>query len=178
MISTILMLASGVKLSFSHKCAAHTRTCEIHICIVCIESIILKLPQGLDEQFDKTSILGDLVNENLEKVAETWMIKLGREYQSVYVEQCIAQDRLKSAFIAVRTFRLEDEFPNVEGLYRQKTVARLLGKRLWAVASKVVGSDVSLQTMLLKQASKSKARLMSKTLSPSVHPAANSRYLQ
>ena len=105
------------------------------------------------------------------------MIKLGREYQSVYVEQCIAQDRLKAAFIAVRcvvrscthdgqirpspsaktafiavrTFGLEDEFPNVEGLYRQKTVTRLLGKRLWAVASKVVGSDVALQKMLLKQ---------------------------
>lgn len=47
--------------------------------------------QGLDESFDKTSILGDLVAAGLESTAEKWVASLSREYQVVYVEQCIAQ---------------------------------------------------------------------------------------
>jgi hypothetical protein len=67
------------------------------------------------------------------------------------VEHCIAQDRLKAAFMAVRMFDLDDDFPNVERAYREKTVSRLLGKRLWAVASNIVGNDEGLKKMVLKQ---------------------------
>ena len=73
--------------------------------------------------------------------------------QAMYVDQCLAQDRLKSAFQAVQNFGLVEEYPNVEAMYRQKTVGKLLGKRLWAVASKVVGNDVALQGMVIKQVS-------------------------
>ncbi len=42
--------------------------------------------------------------------------------QVTYVEQCIAQDCLKAASRAVRQFGLRDEFPDVESMYRHKTV--------------------------------------------------------
>jgi hypothetical protein len=71
--------------------------------------------------------------------------------QVTYIEHCIAQDRLKAASRSVRRFGLKEEFPDVESMYRQKAVGRLLGKRLWTVASTFAGNDVSLQTLVLKQ---------------------------
>ncbi|GAX84720.1 hypothetical protein CEUSTIGMA_g12142.t1 [Chlamydomonas eustigma] len=112
---------------------------------------LMMLLEGLDEEFDKSSILGELVALGLESSAETWINRLGKEYQVTYVEHCIAQDRLKAASRTVRRFGLKEEFPDVESMYRQKTVGRLLGKRLWSVASTFVGNEVSLQTLVLKQ---------------------------
>jgi hypothetical protein len=43
-------------------------------------SLLMNL-EGLDENFSKASILGDLVTENLDKTSEAWLRKLGREYQ-------------------------------------------------------------------------------------------------
>jgi hypothetical protein len=63
----------------------------------------------------------------------------------MFVEACVAQDRLKPAARAVRVLGLTAEFPNIESLYRQRSLARLVGKRLWQVALSFVGSDVGLQ---------------------------------
>lgn len=65
--------------------------------------------------------------------------------QILFVEACVAQDRLKPAARAVRVLGLTAEFPNIESLYRQRSLARLVGKRLWQVALSFVGSDVALQ---------------------------------
>jgi hypothetical protein len=65
--------------------------------------------------------------------------------QIMFVEACVAQDRLKSAARAVRVLGLTAEFPNIESLYRQRSLARLIGKRLWQVALSFVGSDAALQ---------------------------------
>jgi hypothetical protein len=61
----------------------------------------------------------------------------------------VALDRLKPAARAVRQLKLGAEFPNVEALYRQRSLARLVGKRLWPVALSYAGSEVSLQVCAL-----------------------------
>ncbi len=61
------------------------------------------------------------------------------------MEQCIALDRLKAASRAVRAFSLKADFPDVEAMYRQRTLARLVQKRLWSVAATFVGSDPALR---------------------------------
>jgi hypothetical protein len=48
----------------------------------------------LDEEFDKSSILGELVALGLENNAETWVNKLGKEYQ--VCEQMIRMSGPKS----------------------------------------------------------------------------------
>lgn len=65
--------------------------------------------------------------------------------QVEFVEACITLDRLKPAARAVRQLGLQAEFPNIEALYRQRSLARLVGKRLWSVALSFVGSDIALQ---------------------------------
>jgi hypothetical protein len=71
----------------------------------------------------------------------------------MFVEACVAQDRLKPAARAVRVLGLTAEFPNIESLYRQRSLARLVGKRLWQVALSFVGSDVALQVGCVELAS-------------------------
>jgi hypothetical protein len=46
---------------------------------------------------------------------------------------------------------LTAEFPTIESLYRQRSLARLVGKRLWQVALSFVGSDVALQVSCLQE---------------------------
>lgn len=65
--------------------------------------------------------------------------------QVSFVEVCVALDRLKPAARAVRQLQLAAEFPNVEALYRQRSLARLMNKHLWPVALSYAGSDASLQ---------------------------------
>lgn len=65
--------------------------------------------------------------------------------QVAFVEACVTLDRLKPAARAVRQLRLAAEFPNIEGLYRQRSLGRLMSKRLWPVALSYVGNDVTLQ---------------------------------
>jgi hypothetical protein len=67
--------------------------------------------------------------------------------QVSFVEVCVALDRLKPAARAVRQLQLAAEFPTVEALYRQRSLARLMNKRLWPVALSYAGSDVSLQVI-------------------------------
>lgn len=57
----------------------------------------------------------------------------------------MALDRLKPAARAVRQLQLGAEFPNVEAMYRQRSLSRLLTKRLWSVALSYAGNDGSLQ---------------------------------
>jgi hypothetical protein len=52
---------------------------------------------------------------------------------------------LKPAARAVRQLQLGTEFPNVEAMYRQRSLSRLLTKRLWSVALSYAGNDGSLQ---------------------------------
>ncbi|KAG1680371.1 hypothetical protein FOA52_015462 [Chlamydomonas sp. UWO 241] len=105
---------------------------------------------GFDEQFDKASIIGDLVAGGLDSTAERWAGALGHEFQVLYVEQCIAQDRLKPASKAVRMFSLRSEFPDVESEYRTRSVGRLLAKRVWAVAAQQAGADAKLQELVVR----------------------------
>jgi len=65
--------------------------------------------------------------------------------QIAFVEACLALDRLKPAARAVRQLGLVPEFPNVEAMYRQRSLTRLMNKRLWPVAQSYAGNDVALQ---------------------------------
>lgn len=65
--------------------------------------------------------------------------------QIAFVEACIALERLKPAARAVRQLGLAAEFPNVEAMYRQRSLTRLMNKRLWSVAQSYAGNDAALQ---------------------------------
>ncbi|WIA30602.1 hypothetical protein OEZ86_000682 [Tetradesmus obliquus] len=106
--------------------------------------------EGLDEAIDKPEVIAQLVADGQDNLAQQWVAALGRDYQILFVEACVAQDRLKPAARAVRVLGLTAEFPNIESLYRQRSLARLVGKRLWQVALSFVGSDVALQTQLVR----------------------------
>eukprot|EP00878_Enallax_costatus_P036497 GHUV01040991.1.p1 GENE.GHUV01040991.1~~GHUV01040991.1.p1 ORF type:complete len:193 (+),score=43.24 GHUV01040991.1:458-1036(+) len=77
-----------------------------------------------------------------------WCLLCCRQIE--FVEACVALDKLKPAAKAVRQLGLQAEFPNIEALYRQRSLARLVGKRLWSVALSFVGNDTVLQTTLVR----------------------------
>jgi len=74
--------------------------------------------------------------------AACWLLQI------TFVEACVAFDRLKPAARAVRQLGLSADFPNIESLYRQRSLARLVGKRLWQVALSFVGNDTALQVLI------------------------------
>ena len=65
--------------------------------------------------------------------------------QVAFIEACISYDRLKSAAGAVKALGLVEEFPQVESMYRERSLERLMNKQQWAVALKFVGKDKDLQ---------------------------------
>lgn len=71
--------------------------------------------------------------------------------QISFVEACVALDRLKPAARAVRQLHLAAEFPNVEALYRQRSLSRLISRRLWSVAQSYAGNDVTLQVVAVER---------------------------
>eukprot|EP00798_Chlamydomonas_sp_ICE-L_P016595 gene16595-22833_t len=66
-------------------------------------------PAGLDESMDRSACIAFMVAEGQDGLAEKWVTSLDKECQ-----ECIDNDRLKSASKAVRTFQLKSEFPDVE----------------------------------------------------------------
>eukprot|EP00879_Flechtneria_rotunda_P026817 GHRR01028650.1.p1 GENE.GHRR01028650.1~~GHRR01028650.1.p1 ORF type:complete len:381 (+),score=102.18 GHRR01028650.1:1142-2284(+) len=70
--------------------------------------------------------------------------------QVMFVEACVELNRLKAAARAVRQLGLATEFPNVDALYRQRSLSRLVNRRLWQVALSFVGNDMPLQTQLVQ----------------------------
>jgi hypothetical protein len=70
--------------------------------------------------------------------------------QIAFVEACVALDRLKPAARAVRQLQLASEFPNIEALYKQRSLSRLMQKRLWSVALSYAGNDTMLQAALVQ----------------------------
>jgi hypothetical protein len=79
------------------------------------------------------------------QVAQSNLVMYPAVLQVAFVEACVTLDRLKPAARAVRQLHLAAEFPNIEGLYRQRSLSRLMSKRLWPVALSYVGNDVALQ---------------------------------
>eukprot|EP00775_Hariotina_reticulata_P004540 gene4540-4792_t len=106
--------------------------------------------EGLSDHVNITELLSQLVADGAENLAQDWAATLGKDYQVAFVEACVALERLKPAARAVRQLGLTAEFPNIESLYRQRSLARLVGKRLWQVALSFVGSDTPLQTQLVQ----------------------------
>ncbi len=58
--------------------------------------------------------------------------------QVALVERCISQGKLKNALQCARKLGLEAEFPDLERLQREDTVARLCKKQLWPQACRYV----------------------------------------
>lgn len=90
------------------------------------------------------------VSDNLDVHNKSWLGQVEEQclvmfVQVEFIEACVALDKLKPAARAVRQLGLQAEFPNIEALYRQRSLARLVGKRLWSVALSFVGSDAALQ---------------------------------
>jgi hypothetical protein len=65
--------------------------------------------------------------------------------QVAFIEACVAGEQLKAATHAVRVLGLGEAFPNIEALYRRRSLGRLLDKRLWPVALAFVGTEQELQ---------------------------------
>jgi len=90
-----------------------------------------------------------LVDEGQEALAERWAASLARERRAAFVRACVDTDRLKAAARAVQLFGLQREFPGAERAYRERSVARMAGRRLWPVALGFVRGDRGLQRQLL-----------------------------
>ncbi|KAI8465202.1 MAG: ribonuclease H-like domain-containing protein [Monoraphidium minutum] len=105
--------------------------------------------EGLDECVDRSEVLGMLVADGQEALAEQFATSLGRGYQVEFVQACLELGRLKPAAKAVRALGLQKEFPDVEALYREHSLRRLMERRLWQVALSYVGQDARLQALLL-----------------------------
>ncbi|KAK9829035.1 hypothetical protein WJX72_003549 [[Myrmecia] bisecta] len=106
--------------------------------------------QELAAHVDCAAILGKLVAEAQTPLAEKWAAQLPRPLQVAFIEHCLAFDRLKEASKAVRHLGLQQEFPDVEQMYRQRSLARLVDKGLWSVAATFVGEDEAYQEQLVK----------------------------
>lgn len=62
-------------------------------------------------------VLGQLLAGNQESVAEKWAAALGPDAQVMFVEHCLAANRLRAASRGVRAFKLQAEFPDVEKVW-------------------------------------------------------------
>lgn len=112
-------------------------------------SLLETFPE-LDAELDRPSLLQLLVEAGQEDSAIKWAQRLGGDMQVLLTDTLIAQDRLKAANQAVKVFKLEATFPDVESQYHFKTVTKLIGKKLWSVAIQFAGQDQDLQTMVLR----------------------------
>ncbi|KAF0695900.1 Aste57867_13314 [Aphanomyces stellatus] len=74
-----------------------------------------------------------------------------RHLQTVLVELAIVKDDLKRAHRYVNQFRLQDAFPDVENAIRFEALDKLCSQARWPMAIQYVGSNVTLQTRLLRQ---------------------------
>ena len=111
---------------------------------------LLETFPSLNEEFDKSTILTSLVEAGQEEAATKWVGLLDKDTQILLVEILIANDRWKAAAQAVRSHTLRETFPDVESQYVQKTVQKLVGKKLWTVAIEFCGSDTALQSFVLR----------------------------
>eukprot|EP00879_Flechtneria_rotunda_P029008 GHRR01031259.1.p1 GENE.GHRR01031259.1~~GHRR01031259.1.p1 ORF type:complete len:747 (+),score=261.21 GHRR01031259.1:313-2553(+) len=112
--------------------------------------LLLMQFEGLDESIDKAEVITQLVADGQENLGQQWAQSLGKDYQVMFVEACVELNRLKAAARAVRQLGLATEFPNVDALYRQRSLSRLVNRRLWQVALSFVGNDMPLQTQLVQ----------------------------
>lgn len=65
--------------------------------------------------------------------------------QVALVERCISQKKLKNALHCAQRLGLDADFPDLERLQREDTVARLCKKQLWPQACRHVEDNPQLQ---------------------------------
>ncbi|GIL53333.1 hypothetical protein Vafri_8955 [Volvox africanus] len=113
--------------------------------------LVIHFQSLLVDLVDRPALFARLVAEGKEGAAEKWAAGLSRGDQVVFVETCIAADRLKAAARATRMFGLKAEFPDIEARYRRAALFKLASKRVWEVAATFAGSDGAMQMELLQQ---------------------------
>ncbi|GIL89052.1 hypothetical protein Vretifemale_16942, partial [Volvox reticuliferus] len=113
--------------------------------------LVIHFQALLADLVDRPALFARLLAEGKEGAAEKWAAGLSRGDQVVFVEACIAADRLKAAARATRMFGLKAEFPGIEARYRRAALSKLASKRVWEVAATFAGSDAAMQMELLQQ---------------------------
>lgn len=114
-------------------------------------ALLLQFP-NLADHFDLHAIIESLVASGQESTAMRFISNFhfsSLVLQSAYVEACMLHDRLKAASKAVKTFNLVESYPNVEEVYKKRTLEKLVNKGIWGVASNFVGENDELRHHLL-----------------------------
>ncbi|GMH39341.1 hypothetical protein BSKO_07239 [Bryopsis sp. KO-2023] len=106
---------------------------------------------SLTERFDLKPIFSKLLLNGHESLGEKWAGSLDRIAKIDFVEECLASRKMKTASSAVRWFGLLVEYPHVERLYKEATVAKLIDKALWGPALTMVGEDKKLQEKVIRE---------------------------
>jgi len=120
-------------------------------------TLLTQLPL-LATHFNQEAVLESLVSTGRESTATKWAAHPSFTHlQPLLVDRCMKHDRMRAANKAVKQFNLHSQYPNVEALYRKKTVQRLVDRGLFGVAAAFIkpgdegegGGEVELQEMVL-----------------------------
>ncbi|CAL8463132.1 g2666 [Coccomyxa elongata] len=96
-------------------------------------------------------VIEKLVDAGQIPLAIDWAQCCGHQVKVALVERCISQGKLKNALQCAQKLGLEAEFPDLERLQREDTVARLCKKQLWPQACRYVKDNPQLQEKLLRE---------------------------
>ncbi|KAI7836357.1 hypothetical protein COHA_009779 [Chlorella ohadii] len=114
-------------------------------------ALLLHFGPPVQRHFHLEAVLEDLVLSSQDPVATRFVQQLGsRDMQALYVSFCLQYGQLRSANNAVKTFKLQQEFPDVERLHKAKQLDKMCSKGLWGVAGQYVGEEPQLQRTLVQ----------------------------
>ncbi|BDA47863.1 probable exonuclease mut-7 homolog at C-terminar half [Coccomyxa sp. Obi] len=96
-------------------------------------------------------VIEKLVDAGQTPLATDWAQCCGHQVKVALVERCISQGNLKNAVHCAKRLGLEAEFPHLERLQKEDTLARLCKKQLWPQACRYVEDNPQLQEKLLRE---------------------------
>ncbi|KAL0026717.1 hypothetical protein WJX79_006852 [Trebouxia sp. C0005] len=104
----------------------------------------------LQEGTDISQALKGLVEDGQLGLAQRWADTLPCSFQIGLINHCVNVDRLKEAVRLVRHLKLQQTFPDIDDMYKQRTLARLIEKEQWAVAATYAGQDKNCQEQVVR----------------------------
>ncbi|KAL0033286.1 hypothetical protein WJX77_001863 [Trebouxia sp. C0004] len=111
--------------------------------------LLLHFPE-LQEGTDINQALKGLVEDGQLSLAQRWADTLPHSLQIGLINHCVNVDRLKEAVKLVRHLKLQQTFPDIDEMYKQRTLARLIEKEQWAVAATYAGQDKNCQEQVVR----------------------------
>ncbi|TMW64406.1 hypothetical protein Poli38472_013028 [Pythium oligandrum] len=143
-----LFHVNGITPTQVYALADHLRASKSHAALIKLCQTFLHAVE-----WDFHAMIRSLVQSkdwgSAELVAKTFDTSNDRDLAKLLVQEAINHQEFKRAHRIVYNFQLQADFPDIELLYSRDTLMKLIEKQRWSLALTFVGSDTTLQTLLL-----------------------------